>query len=49
MISPFQSGGECLRAFVSVSLDQVAAWQDGQGAYITLAHLSLGEPITRIY
>lgn len=29
--STMQSGGECLRAFVSVSLDQVAAWQDGQG------------------
>ena len=26
-----QSGGECLRAYVSKSLDQVAAWQDGQG------------------
>ncbi|KAK2163574.1 hypothetical protein LSH36_77g04009 [Paralvinella palmiformis] len=29
--STMQSGGECLRAFVSVSLDQVAAWQVGQG------------------
>ena len=28
-----QSGGECLRAYVSKSLDQVAAWQDGQGKY----------------
>ena len=26
-----QSGGECLRAYVSVALDQLAQWQDGQG------------------
>ncbi len=27
----WQSGGECLRAYVAVSLDQVCAWHDGQG------------------
>ena len=26
-----QSGGECLRAFASVSLDQIMAWHDEQG------------------
>ncbi|XP_076124017.1 importin-9 [Alosa pseudoharengus] len=26
-----QNGGECLRAYVSVALEQVAAWQDEQG------------------
>ena len=26
-----QSGGECLRAYVSKSLEQVAGWKDGQG------------------
>uniref|UniRef100_UPI00358E2BF2 importin-9 isoform X2 n=2 Tax=Myxine glutinosa TaxID=7769 RepID=UPI00358E2BF2 len=26
-----QSGGECLRAFVSVAVEQVAAWRDDQG------------------
>jgi hypothetical protein len=29
--STMQSGGECLRAYVSVSLEQVIQWQDGQG------------------
>lgn len=26
-----QNGGECLRAYASVSLEQVCQWQDGQG------------------
>lgn len=29
--STLQSGGECLRAFVSVALDQIQAWRDGEG------------------
>lgn len=31
--SPFllQNGGECLRAYVSVALEQVAQWRDEQG------------------
>ena len=32
--SVMQSGGECVRAYVSVSLEQVAQWQDGQGILI---------------
>ena len=28
-----QNGGECLRAYVSVGLEQVCQWQDGQGRY----------------
>lgn len=31
MINVFQNGGECLRAYVSVLLEQVCQWQDGQG------------------
>lgn len=27
----FQNGGECLRAYVSVALEQIAQWQDEQG------------------
>uniref|UniRef100_A0A8C8E1I4 Importin 9 n=1 Tax=Oryzias sinensis TaxID=183150 RepID=A0A8C8E1I4_9TELE len=27
----FQNGGECLRAYVSVSLEQIAQWRDEQG------------------
>ena len=26
-----QNGGECLRAYVSVALEQICQWQDGQG------------------
>lgn len=28
---PLQNGGECLRAYVSVSLEQIAQWRDEQG------------------
>lgn len=28
---PLQNGGECLRAYVSVALEQVAQWRDEQG------------------
>jgi len=27
----FQSGGECIRAYASVSLDQIVQWRDEQG------------------
>ena len=29
----WQNGGECVRAYVSCSLDQVCQWQDGQGNF----------------
>lgn len=29
--STMQSGGECLRSYISVSMDQVVQWQDVQG------------------
>lgn len=28
---PLQNGGECLRAYVSVALEQIAQWRDEQG------------------
>lgn len=30
-LPPPQNGGECLRAYVSVSLEQIAQWRDEQG------------------
>lgn len=31
LTSPLQNGGECLRAYVSVALEQIAQWRDEQG------------------
>lgn len=31
LIPVLQSGGECIRAYASMSLDQVAQWRDEQG------------------
>lgn len=29
--SPLKNGGECLRAYVSIALEQIAQWRDEQG------------------
>lgn len=34
-----QSGGECLRAFVSIGLDQISQWHDAQGGSFVLAQV----------
>jgi len=31
-----QSGGECLRAFVSIGLDQISQWHDAQGGQVAI-------------
>lgn len=31
LLSSLQNGGECLRAYVSVALEQIAQWRDEQG------------------
>lgn len=31
LTSPLQNGGECLRAYVSAALEQIAQWRDEQG------------------
>ena len=33
-VSMFQSGGECIRAYVSVALDQLLQWRDDTGLYL---------------
>lgn len=35
----FQNGGECLRAFASVGLEQVMVWHDEQGRTWLSYHL----------
>ncbi|XP_014669041.1 PREDICTED: importin-9-like [Priapulus caudatus] len=43
-----QSGGECLRAFVSVACDQISLWQDEQGRHGLwyFVHMFTGTPCT---
>ena len=36
-----QSGGECLRAFVSIGLDQISQWHDAQGELIMNENVSV--------
>ena len=36
--STMQSGGECVRAYVAVALDQLRHWHDGQGTYAFMSY-----------